>query len=284
MKLRKWKINILERSSKMTSVGTSLPDDHDETKRIRPATLIQLHKLGFKLLPLSLNNVAIMPWTPIYEDPNFWSENKLISEYFKFKNVATVFGKTHVKDSEGKDLYLNGLDCDSEAVYKILTTPIEEISDLVLKSKLKDVFSKFSMHKTTTKGSILDYLKEITVVVKTRKPYGFQAFRLSHTQHDHIGTKNCKVGHEFEIKTDKSLGHATLPPSTHRDDKTFRYAHIGRTDKIETIDELYDLLIELLKECLSDSINGNDNEENKNDDKSRQKRQVQQAYMIYQMK
>ena len=50
----------------MTSVGTSLPDDHDETKRIRPATLIQLHKLGFKLLPLSLNNAAVMPWTPIY--------------------------------------------------------------------------------------------------------------------------------------------------------------------------------------------------------------------------
>jgi hypothetical protein len=33
-----------------------------------------------------------------------------------------------------------------------------------------------------------------------------------------------------------SLGHATLPPSTHRNDKTFRYSHIGGTDKIETID------------------------------------------------
>jgi hypothetical protein len=96
---------------------------------------------------------------------------------------------------------------------------------------------------TTGKVSLFDCLKMITVVVKTRKPYGFQAFWLSHTQHDHIGTKNCKSGHEFEIKTDKSLGHATLPPSTHRNDKTFRYSHIGRTDKIETIDELYSLLI-----------------------------------------
>lgn len=249
----------------MTSITTNLD----------AATLIHLHKLGFKLLPLSVDNTEVMPWTPIYEDPNFWSENKLIGEYSKFKNVATVFGKTHAKDSEGRDLYLLGLDCDSEAVYKILTTPIEEISDLVLKSKLKDLFSKFNVHKTITKRSVLDYLKEITVVVKTRKAYGFQSFWLSHTQHDHIGTKNCKSGHEFEIKTDKSLGHATLPPSAHRNDKTFRYSFIGRTDKIETIDELYSLLIGLLREkCLvSDHINANDKDKSKNDDKSRRKEQ-----------
>jgi hypothetical protein len=176
-----------------------------------------------------------------------------------------------VKDSEGKDLYLNGLDCDSAAVYTILTTPVEEISNSLLKSKLLDLYSKYEAHPATARKSVFEYLKENTVVVKTRKPYGFQAFWLSHTQHYHIGTKNCKSGHEFEIKTDKSLGHATLPPSTHRNDKTFRYSHIGRTDKIEIIDELYSILVELLKECLSDSINGNDNEEN--NDKSRQKRQ-----------
>jgi len=47
--------------SKLTSVDTSLPDD---IKGIRPATLIQLHKLGFKLLPLSVNNAVVIPWTP----------------------------------------------------------------------------------------------------------------------------------------------------------------------------------------------------------------------------
>ncbi|MGB6531829.1 MAG: hypothetical protein WBF33_27285, partial [Candidatus Nitrosopolaris sp.] len=171
-----------------------------------------------------------------------------------------------------RDLYLNGLDCDSEPVYKILTTSIEVISDSLLKSRLKDLYSKFEVH--TSKNSLFDFLKEITVVVKTRKPYGFQAYWLSHIQHDHIGTKNCKSGHEFEIKTDKSLGHATLPPSTHRNDKTFRYSHIGRTDKIETIDELYSLLIALLKECLvSAPTNATDTDTNKNDDKSRRKRQ-----------
>ena len=84
-------------------------------------------------------------------------------------------------------------------------------------------------------------------------------FWLNHIQHNHIGTKNCKTGHEFEIKTDKSLGHATLPPSTHRNDKTIRYSHIGRTDKIDTLDEHYGLLVGLLKECLvSDPTNVND--------------------------
>jgi hypothetical protein len=109
---------------------------------IRPETLIYLRKLGFKLLPLSSDNEVVMAWTAIYENPDYWSGDKLVSQHWKFKNVATVFGKTHLKDSEGRDLYLNGLDCDSEAVFKILTTPIEGIPDLQLKSKLQALCSK----------------------------------------------------------------------------------------------------------------------------------------------
>jgi hypothetical protein len=188
--------------------------------------------------------------------------------------VATVFGKTHLKDLEGRDLYLNDLDSDSESVYNILTTPIDEISDSRLKSKLQELCSKFGLDMTTGKVSLFDCLKAITVVVKTRKPCGFHAFWLSHTQHGHIGTKNCKLGREFEIKTDKSLGHTTLPPSTHRNDKAFRYSYIGRTDKIETIDELYSLLIALLKECLvSDPTNTNDTDKDKDDDSSKHSEQ-----------
>src|SRR5262245_3622069 len=93
-------------SPNQSAVGAS-----KECRSIPPATPIQLHKLGFKLLPLSANNAVVMPWTPIYEDPNFWSLENIVSESPEFKNVATVFGKTHVKDSEGKDLHLNGLDC-----------------------------------------------------------------------------------------------------------------------------------------------------------------------------
>jgi hypothetical protein len=76
-----------------------------ENTHIRLEALIHLHKLGFKLEPLSLNNVEVIPWTPIYEDPNYWSEEKLITRSPMIKNIATVFGKTYVKDSEGKDLY-----------------------------------------------------------------------------------------------------------------------------------------------------------------------------------
>jgi hypothetical protein len=57
-----------------------------------------------------------MPWTPICEAPNFWSEKKL-SEYSKSKNVATVLG--HDKDEKGLELYLNDFDDDSQYVYQI---------------------------------------------------------------------------------------------------------------------------------------------------------------------
>ena len=241
--------------------------------------LVQYHRLGFKLVPISFNHIPVVDWTPIYENPEYWSEEKLMAECSKFMNVATALGKTHVKDEGvGGDRYLNEFDCDSEFVHKKITTPIDEISNPRLKSRLQELCSKL-VAEMTTEMSLLDCLKRTTVVVKTRKPYGLQAFWLSHTQHDHIGTKNCKVGHEFEIKTDKSLGHATLPPSTHRNDKTFRYSHIGQTDKIETIDELHDILIELLKECLvSDPTNvngnGNDNGDDKGDNRFRDKRQA----------
>ena len=199
-----------------------------------------------------------MDWTPIHENPEYWPDEKLIAKWPIFENVATAFGKTHVKDSDGKNLYLNEFDCDSEPVYKVLTTPIDEVSDAGLKSKLLGLCSKFEVQQMTAgrKVSLLDILKEITVVVKTRKPYGYKVFWFSRIQHDHIGTRKCKPGHEFEIKTNNSLGLSTLPPSTHRDDKTktFRYSY-GRTDKIETIGEFHSIYTGLLKECLSDPTN-----------------------------
>ena len=236
----------------------SVSDFPVDGNNIKPATLVEYHKMGFKLVPLSSDNKPVVNWSPIYEDPNFWSAEKLVNESSKFQNVATVFGKTHHKDSEGQDLYLANIDCDSEPVYGILTTPIEEISDPILKSRLQNLLSK--SEASTTAKTLFEYLKQVTVVVKTRKPCGFHAYWLSHSQHKHVATKNCKRGHEFEIKTDKSLGHGTLPPSTHRHDKNFRYRHIGQTDRIATIDELYDLLLELLKDCLvSTFANGNGN-------------------------
>ena len=84
---------------------------------------------------------------------------------------------------------------------------------------------------------------------------------LSHNQNKSIKSLDCKKGFEFEIKTDKRNGLCTLPPSTHRDDPNFRYAAIGRTDKLLISDHLYDLFCELFKEYLpnnNNNVDGND--------------------------
>src|SRR5215469_7667488 len=228
--------------SKLTSAGTSLPDNHDETKSTRPATLIQLYKLGFKLLPLSLNNAPVIKWTPIYEDPNYWSGEKLIIKSPIFKNVATVFGKSHVKDEKGLDLSLNGFDGDSEYISQILNS--DQIQDPVIREKIQNLVSK------SDSKSLFDFLVRNTVVVKTKKKSGLHFYWFSHKQNPRIKIEHCITGREFEIKTDKGSGHGTLPPSTHRDDPQFRYSHVGREDKIAILDDLYDILTELLSECL----------------------------------
>jgi P4 family phage/plasmid primase-like protien len=189
--------------------------------------LDQIHNLGFKLIPLDENGKPVEAWTPIYENPNYWSRERLAREPHKFKNVATCFGKTHLKD-EGEDLYLNCLDIDSESVYKIL----------------------FNLTNPTTEKefSFIAKAMEKTFVTKTRKPNGFHIYWLSHEQNKAISTVDCKPGFEFEIKTDKR-GHCTLPPSTHRDDNNFHYKNFGQ-DTIIISDKMYDEIMMVLSECL----------------------------------
>ena len=86
---------------------------------------------------------------------------------------------------------------------------------------------------------------KITYVVKTKKKYGYRIYWLSHEQHPSIRITDCKPGYEFEIKTDNTLGHGTLPPSNHRDDLTFRYQSIGG-NKIAIEDGLYDGILNVL--------------------------------------
>jgi putative DNA primase/helicase len=65
-----------------------------------------------------------------------------------------------------------------------------------------------------------------------------------------VGTKDCKPGHEFEIKTNNTLGHGTLPPSRHRDDPNFHYQSLGQ-NTIAIRDEIYDGILKLLgPDCL----------------------------------
>ena len=148
--------------------------------------LLRNDSIGFRIIPIDINSKtpAIKSTNEIYENPNYWTEQKLKLEHHRFRNVATTFGKTHVKDVNGEDLYLHGLDIDSDNVLGILNF------DLLEELKLK------------------------TYVTKTKKDCGYHIYWLSHKQHPPIGITKCKPGYEFEIKTDNSLGLCTLPPST----------------------------------------------------------------------
>lgn len=104
------------------------------------STLIQYHKIGFKLFPISDDGVTPNvsgfltpeereasiresksrkeePVNYIYNHPEFWTEERLRKEAHRFKNVATLPGKTHLKAEDGNPLYLNILDIDSEPVF-----------------------------------------------------------------------------------------------------------------------------------------------------------------------
>jgi hypothetical protein len=130
--------------------------DKGITGNIRPATLVQLRKLGCKLIPLSMNNGVVISWAIVYEDPNYWTAEKLISEWSTFKNVATVFGKTHVKDQKGLDLYLNGFDGDCEYVNQILNS--DQIQDSIIREKVQNLISK------TGSKSLFDSIQHSTTL------------------------------------------------------------------------------------------------------------------------
>jgi P4 family phage/plasmid primase-like protien len=190
---------------------------------------------------LDENNREVGAWTPIYENPDYWTDERLKQQAYKFKNVATVFGKAHKKDEEGRNLYLNCLDIDSDKVYNILFNLVNS--------------------NTKRKYSLIPKLQGVTFVTKTRKKNGFHIYWLSHRQNKPITTEDCKLGYEFEIKTDKSRGHCTLPPSKHRDDRNFRYENYGQ-NKIVVSDELYDELIPLLADYLRDKVERKDSNNN----------------------
>ena len=90
-------------------------------------TIISYWKIGFKLVPLDeLSKSPIIPWSEIYDNPDFWSIQKIREYTDKFYNVATTFGKSHVKDAEGKQLYLYCLDIDSDEVLKRVQVLLEQ--------------------------------------------------------------------------------------------------------------------------------------------------------------
>jgi hypothetical protein len=112
------------------------------------------------------HNKEVEPWTPIYDNPNYWTPEKLEQESYKFDNVATCFGKTHLKDEKGRDLYLNCLDIDSDSVYDIL----------------------FNLENSNTRESysFIAKVQDKTFVTKTKKINGFHVYWFSHKQNKPI--------------------------------------------------------------------------------------------------
>jgi hypothetical protein len=183
-------------------------------------TIFSYWNIGFKLVPLDeLSKSPIIPWSEIYDNPDFWSIEKIREYTDKFYNLATTFGKSHRKDAERKDLYLYCLDIDSDEVLKRLQVLLEQ------EWKFK------------------------TFVTKTQKDCGYHVYWFEYSSENApIVTEDCKKGFEFEIKCGKSL--CTLPPSRHRDNPLFHYENVGQSDKIMISDGLYEKLVnELLVDC-----------------------------------
>jgi P4 family phage/plasmid primase-like protien len=232
---------------------------NNSSNHISDSILIQYHKMGFKLVPIcgdgktpnvsgllsaeeqlisikESKNGKVEPVNYIYNHPELWTEERLRREAYRFKNVATLPGKTHLKTKDGSPSYLCALDIDSEQVFTIL--------------------SRLRSAKNDNDFYFLHMACKSTFVTKTKKNYGRHIFWLSANQHRPIITSDCKIGSEFEIKT--TFGLMSLPDSRHRDDRDFHYQKIG-IDKIERIDGMYDGLVDTLKDCLKPNRNKNAN-------------------------
>jgi hypothetical protein len=158
------------------------------------------------------------PVTEIYNEPNFWNSERIINEAWRFHNVASTFGLTNLKDSEGNSLHLVMLDIDSEHVFNILKN-----------------------------SGVSDELTGRTYAVKTRKPYGYHFWWLSSNNYESIGTDDCNKDYEFEIKTDNKRGLGALH-GRHRNDPDFNYKKIPQSaPRPEVCDDLYDRILSELK-------------------------------------
>lgn len=87
---------------------------------------------------------------------------KLSKKHQNSVGVATVLGKTRIKDEKGS-LYLYALDIDSDEVYKILF--------------------RLQNPNGGQEYSFVLAMQERSVVVKTMKPNGFHIYWLSHKEH-----------------------------------------------------------------------------------------------------
>lgn len=107
-----------------TSILSNCSDKKNNDKNvISIGILLGYNTIGFKVVPLGANSKtpAIKSTTEIYNDCTYWTTELIKQEHYRFKNVATTFGKTFIKDEKGEYLYLYGLDVDSDNVLRILS-------------------------------------------------------------------------------------------------------------------------------------------------------------------
>jgi hypothetical protein len=243
-------------------------------KVISPTYLIELYKMGFrKLVPMSKNDSHIgipvikdgipviedgkqkYSWTPLYENPHHWTEERLVKQSVDFKNgVGVCLGDIGLEDEQGI-LYHNMLDIDSNAVYDKLLT----------------------LMNPGPKCSLVKRMFEQGCVVKTRKPKGRHIHWLSHKLYKPIRIVYCKEGSEFEIKTGKWC--APLPPTAHRVDTNFHYNWESKSVRgIPVSDDFYDIVLEVLKDFLKEKTLDDyqkTKEESKQDSDSNEQKQKQ---------
>ena len=124
-----------------------------------------------------------------------WTEEELSK--LQFTNIATCFGKSHRKDKEGRDLYLNCLDIDSEEVF----------------TRLSIITDEHGKHRF-----LMSELCEHTYVTKTKKKDGRHVYWFSHSLNSAIHSHDCNFGdrhcpvlrqHEADIQ---SYCRFILPP------------------------------------------------------------------------
>jgi hypothetical protein len=205
-------------------------------KTISSDDLIHLYDVGFrKLVPLlpdskipnvydhliTEEEIKMFPSAEgkpiriICQKPNFWTETRLREKSHLFYNVATTFGITDLRDSKGRLLHLYGVDVDTREAY-------EALKDLI------------------------ETLKGITFVVKSRKEYGYHFYILTPVSHEAMGRASFKLGAEIEIKTDLSLGMMHLPPSRHRKYPYWNYKRVSTAEQIY-VDEDDKVFQEIIK-------------------------------------
>ncbi len=223
----------------------------NKTGRISVDWLFLLWYAGFKLVPTFSDGIPNvdglvkeeefsrcplargLPVRVIYLSPDFWSKDRIKQEAWRFEGVATVCGKTFVRNEKGNiisKLYqLYAADLDSESAFRLCQLKLEN-----------------------------EYMQN-TFVTKTRKQFGYHFFWLEEIEeidddnnakandnnHVRISKTDCKSADQaVEIMT--GLHYISLPPSKYRDDPSFRYKAIGHCNpslKIMVANGLYDKLV-----------------------------------------